>query len=257
MKISAVIITYNEEKNISTCLDSLKSIADEILVIDSYSTDKTEQICSKYDLKFVKNKFEGHIQQKNYGVSLASYNYILSIDADEVMSSELIKSVLKIKKESNPGKAYNYNRLNKYCGKWIKYGGWYPDAKIRIWNKDHGQWGGENPHDTVILKGDEKVKKLKGDLLHYSVIDLESRMNTMNNFTSISAEEKYKKGVKVSIFGALMRAMFRFFKTYIIKLGFMDGKIGLIIAINTSYYVFIKYSKLWFMNNEVNKENKK
>ena len=152
MKISATIITFNEERNIKKCIESLLEVADEVIVVDSFSTDDTERICKSFDkLKFYKHSFEGHIQQKNFAVSKTSYNFVLSLDADEQLSNDLINEInnIKIKKVTIPS-AYSMPRLNNYCGKWIRHCGWYPDRKIRLWDKRIGTWGGTNPHDEDL-----------------------------------------------------------------------------------------------------------
>ena len=151
VKISAVIITQNEERNIGRCIDSIVSVADEIVVIDSYSTDRTCDIALEKGARVVKHPFKSHIDQKNYAITQASYDVVLSLDADEYLSEELTKSILGVK-ESWPFEAYRMNRLSNYGGKWIRHGNWYPDQKIRLWNKRKGLWGGENPHDKVVLK---------------------------------------------------------------------------------------------------------
>ncbi|MTI29248.1 glycosyltransferase family 2 protein, partial [Cytophagales bacterium RKSG123] len=150
-KISAVIITYNEEKNIQRCLESLKGVVDEIVVVDSLSTDNTKKICEKFDVHFIENPFEGHIEQKNYAMGCARNDYVLSLDADEALSPKLKESILKVK-ENWTADFYSFNRLNNYCGQWIRHSGWYPDKKIRLWDRRKGKWGGKNPHDNVVMK---------------------------------------------------------------------------------------------------------
>ena len=151
LKISAVIITFNEEKNISRCLDSLSKVAEDIIVVDSFSTDRTKDICLEKKVRFVENAFVGHIEQKNFALTQAVHPFVISLDADEALSPELEKSILEVKK-NHKYEAYTMNRLTNYCGQWIKHGGWYPDSKIRLWFVNKGQWGGVNPHDTVVLE---------------------------------------------------------------------------------------------------------
>jgi len=141
VKISAVIITFNEEKNIGRCLDSLQKVADEIVVVDSCSNDKTCEICEKYGVRFIQNRFKGHIEQKNFAMQQAEYDWVLSLDADEVLSLELTDSILKVKKDWVID-GYAFNRLTNYCGTWIRHCGWYPDTKLRLWDKRRGRWGG-------------------------------------------------------------------------------------------------------------------
>ena len=162
VKLSVVIITFNEEKNIARCLESVKDIADEIVVVDSFSKDKTEEICRGYGVKFIEHKFEGHIEQKNYASSQATYQHVLSLDADEALSDELKESIIKVKNDWN-GYGYSMNRLTNYCGKWIHHCGWYPDTKIRLMDKSKGKWDGDNPHDQFIMQDNAEAIQLKGD----------------------------------------------------------------------------------------------
>ena len=166
-KLSAVIITYNEQKNIRRCLESILDIVDDITIVDSYSTDETEEICREYGVSFVRHPFEGHIEQKNWAISHAKYPHILSLDADEVISDQLKKSILEAKNNWKYD-GYYFNRLTNYCGKWIRHSSWYPSRKLRLWDSRRGSWGGMNPHDRFILEKGTTKKFLKGDLLHYS-----------------------------------------------------------------------------------------
>ncbi len=242
-KISAVIITYNEEKNIERCLQSLVEVADEIVVLDSYSTDQTEQICKRYLVNFVQHKFDGHIEQKNRAVSLATNNYVLSLDADEFLDEKLKKSILA-EKNNFSHEAYSFNRLNYYCQKPIKHGVWYPDKKIRLWKKTKGKWGGINPHDSVILDNSVKVKHLIGNLNHFSYNTIDEHIKQTNKFTTIAANVLFEKGKKASILKIWGKTFFSFFKNFVLKLAFLDGFYGLVIAHTNTYATFLKYSKL-------------
>ncbi len=243
IKISAVIITYNEEKNIERCLQSLIEVADEIIVLDSFSTDKTEQICKRYPVNFVQHKFDGYIEQKNRALSLTTNNYVLSLDADECLSERLKASILAEKRNLNHD-AYSFNRLNYYCQKPIKHGAWYPDKKIRLWNKTKGSWGGTNPHDTVILKNNTRKKHLKGDLHHFSHNTIEEHVQQTDKFTTIAAKALFDKGKKASIMKIWGKTCFSFFKNFIMNFAFLDGFYGLLIARINTYGTFLKYSKL-------------
>ena len=243
MKISAVIITFNEEKNIARCLNSLSGVADEILVVDSFSTDKTEAICRERGVRFETNKFVGHIEQKNFAMHHAKYDWILSLDADEALSSDLKESVSKVK-SSDEKHAYQLNRLTSYCGKWIKHGGWYPDRKIRLWNRNYGQWGGENPHDRVELVANSKIGFLKGDLLHYSFYSIEEHVAQIQKFTTIAALSAQRNGKRTNWMKIILGPVFTFLKMYFFRLGLLDGFYGLVIAVNSSFYKFLKETKM-------------
>ncbi|GHT11764.1 glycosyl transferase [Bacteroidia bacterium] len=243
-KLSAVIITFNEEKNIARCLQSLQGVADEIIVVDSGSTDKTEEICQSFNVRFIRQEWLGYIEQKNYAMSLAKYLYILSLDADEALSDELKKSILAVK-ENKTVDGYKFNRLNNYCGeKWIRHGSWYPDTKLRLWNKKKGRWSGINPHDCVKMENDTQVKHLKGDLLHYSYSSISEHIAQANKHTDIMAQEYYMKAKSVSILTVICKSIWKFFRDYFIKLGILDGYYGLVICLITAFTTFIKYVKL-------------
>jgi glycosyltransferase involved in cell wall biosynthesis len=158
IKLSGVIITFNEELKIKQCIESLESVCDEILVVDSFSTDKTKEICETKNVKFICNKFLGHIEQKNFAKNSAKYDHIISLDADELLDEKAQKNILKLK-ENWAYNGYHFNRLNNYCGKWIKYGSWYPDEKLRLFDRRKGYWGGINPHDQFILTENNPKKK--------------------------------------------------------------------------------------------------
>lgn len=243
VKLSVVIITYNEEKNIERCLNSVKSVADEIIVVDSYSTDKTKEICLSHNVKFFEHHFEGYVKQKNFANTLASYPYILNIDADEVLSEELIKSILEVKNNwTHDG--YYLNRITNYCGKWIKHGGWYPDKKLRLWQVTKGKWEGINLHEKLVLTEPSKTSTLKGDLLHYSYNSIKQHIEQINKFTEISAETEAKQGRKISIFKLIVYPIWKFKRDYIFKLGFLDGYYGFIVATLSAFASFIKYAKI-------------
>ncbi|NPA43922.1 MAG: glycosyltransferase family 2 protein [Chlorobi bacterium] len=244
IKLSVVIITFNEEKNIDKCLLSVKDIADEIIVLDSFSTDKTEEICKSHNVKFFQHKFDGHIQQKNRVVTYAKNEFVLSLDADELLSDKLKKSISEIK-ETLKFDAYYFNRLNFYCGKEIRHSAWYPDKKIRLWNKNKAKWGGVNPHDTVILQEGAKMQYLKGDLLHYSFTSIEQHINQINKFSSIKAEAAFASGKKTNFLKIIFKPSIKFFIQYFIKLGFLDGFYGLVICKNSAHAEFLKQVKLY------------
>ncbi len=247
-KISAVVITYNEEQNIRRCLESVQDIADEIVVVDSFSTDQTEDICRKMGAVFLQHSFEGHIEQKNYALSKASYDFVLSLDADEALSEQLRRSILSVK-DNWEYDGYSFNRLTNYCGKWIKHCGWYPDVKIRLWDRRKGQWGGTNPHDRVVMQNNSQVKHLNGDLLHYSYHNIRQQVEQMNSFSDLAARAAYEKGKKAYLVtDILLNPFFTFLKMYFLKQGLLDGYYGLIISINSSFSKFLKYIKLRELN---------
>ena len=249
--LSAVIITYNEEEHIEKCLASLVGVADEIIVVDSFSTDKTEQICSKYNVKFIKHKFQGYIEQKNYAIQQAKYNYILSLDGDEALSEKLKKSILDIKLHWDHDGYYS-NRLNNYCGTWIKHSGWYPDKKIRLFKKGSGEWKGINPHDSYTLKKGKKIGKLEGDIHHWIHKDYQELLDKVENFSTIASNAYYQLGIKSTYFKILLRPTWAFFYSYILRFGILNGKIGYRICKQKFRITLLKYQKLyrlWHQNS--------
>lgn len=244
VQISAVIITFNEEKNIERCLISLQGIADEIVVVDSFSKDKTKEICEKYQVKFVEHKFDGHIEQKNWAITQASFPYVLSLDADEALDENLKKSILEVKNNWEFD-GYSMNRLTNYCGKWVHYCGWYPDTKLRLWNASKGEWRGDNPHDKFeLFDNTSRIKHLNGDILHYSYYSLEDHFKQVNYFTDILSKAQFKRGKKAPFIVFIMSPIVKFFKDYFVKRGFLDGITGLKICSISAYATFLKYKKL-------------
>lgn len=253
IKVSAIIITYNEEKNIERCIKSILNIADEIIVLDSFSNDKTEEICRKYDVKFFQNKFDNYTEQKNRAVNFAGNDFILSLDADEELSAQLQQSIIKIK-QSNIFDAYYFNRLNIYCGKPIRHTSWYPDKKIRLWNKNKAKWAGGKIHETVKVNSNVKIGFLKGELLHYSFNSIEEHIAQANKFTSISALELFNRNKKSKLLIIFLKTTGSFFKEFILKLAFLDGFYGFVVGGINVFSVFLKYSKLLKLNREKNEQ---
>ncbi len=243
IKLSAVIITYNEEEHLEKCLTSLVDVADEIIVVDSFSTDKTKIICKSFNVTFVQHVFEGYIEQKNFALSQASNDYILSLDGDEALSKELKISILKVKSNWQFD-GYYCNRLNNYCGQWIKHSDWYPDKKLRLFKKESGQWKGINPHDCYTLKKSKTKGKLSGDLLHWIYKNYQEHNLKVERFSTIAAEAYFKLGKKASIFKIIFRPTWAFFKAYFLRLGFLDGLNGLVICVQAFNVTFLKYIKL-------------
>ncbi len=244
IKISAVIITYNEEEHLHKCLTSLIDIVDEIIVVDSLSTDRTKEICKYFNTKFIQQKFLGYIEQKNFALKHTSYQYILALDGDEALSEELKKSILDVKKNW-VFDGYYCNRLNNYCGQWIKHSDWYPDRKLRLFKKDAGDWKGINPHDKFVLNDQKNVGKLKGNLLHWIYRDYKEHNEKVERFSTIAAKAYFDEGVKSSLWKIIYRPVWAFFKAYFLRLGFLDGLNGFIICVQTYNVTFLKYIKLY------------
>lgn len=246
--LSAVVITFNEEKKIEQCIVSLKKVADEIVVVDSFSTDTTVAICGKLGVKTVQHAFEGYIEQKNFALAFASNKMVLSLDADEMLSDKLVESILEEKKKDFPFHSYTMNRLNNYCGKWIRHCGWYPDRKLRLFNKEKGKWGGVNPHDKFEMNRDSKTKHLNGDILHYSFDSIEAHIAQQKRFSEIAANHMHQAGKKAGFFHVSIKPPVKFMRDYIFKLGFLDGHYGFLISKISARAVKRKYTLLQELN---------
>jgi len=249
-KLSVAIITYNEQRNIERCLQSVKNVADEIVVVDSYSTDKTQEICLKYSVRFEQHPFEGYSEQKNLAAQLCTHELILSLDADEALSPELEQSIFKIKQQSSFN-GYTFNRATFFCGQHIKHCGWYPDVNIRMWKNAKGKWIGNKVHEKFVMEVGSDIQHITGDLLHYSYYSIEEHIAQINKYSTLSAVKKYEKGKKSSLLAIILFPKWRFFRDYILKRGFLDGYYGFVICTNSAHEVFLKYTKLrdlWHKN---------
>lgn len=243
-----VIITLNEERNIGRCLDSLKELADEVIVLDSYSTDATEVICRSHPgLRFVQRQWEGYSASKNYANSLASQDYILSLDADEALSEELRASIVREKAIGFSG-VYVLNRRTNYCGKWIRFSGWYPDYKVRLFPGDRAKWVGDFVHEELKYDADLEARKLEGHLLHYSYHTREDHRVRSEKYSLLSARKMHLQGKRVNKYSPWAHGISRFFSKYILKLGFLDGWAGWEIALISGYGSYMKYRFLYRLN---------
>jgi (heptosyl)LPS beta-1,4-glucosyltransferase len=238
--ISAVIITHNEERNIARCLNSLKGLADEIIVVDSFSSDQTKEICRSFSVNFISHEWEGYSGSKNFGNNQARYSWILSLDADEAISPELSNSLLE-QKSKGFNAAYKFNRLTNYCGHWVRYGGWYPDKKIRLFHKDQASWKGNFVHEELVVNEGIPVEELKGDILHYSYYTIEEHLERSEKYARLGAEKIASKKT-TSFLKPYLSAATRFIQMYLLKAGFLDGYYGWKIATITSREVFLKYN---------------
>lgn len=241
--ISAVIITYNEENNLERCIQSLEGIADEIIVVDSFSTDKTVEIAERMGAVVFQQMFLGFVEQKNFALTKTTYPHVLSLDADEQLSEKLRESILEIK-ENWTHDGYYFNRLTNYCGNWIKHTSWYPSKKLRLWDKQKGEWGGVNPHDKYVLRKGATKKFLKGDLLHFSFPSRAHHLGKIKAYSQIFANSHFMKGRKMYFWNLFVNPAWRFFRDYVIKLGFLDGDYGFTICRFSAWETYLKYKKL-------------
>lgn len=243
-KLSVVIITFNEEHNLGRCLESVMEIADEIVVVDSFSKDNTRKIAESFGARVVEHPFEGHIQQKNFAITQAKYPHQLSLDADEALSEKLKAEIKKVK-ENWQCDGYRINRLSNYCGRWIRHCGWYPDTKLRLYDSRKGAWGGINPHDKFELDRGLSTGFLDGDILHYTYYTIDEHIAQANKFSTIAAKAINEKGKKIFLIQILINPVAKFIRNYILRLGFLDGFYGFVICRIAAGETFLKYVKAW------------
>ncbi len=242
-QLTVVIITKNEERNIGRALDSVSKIADEIIVVDSYSTDQTKAICEKKGAHFVQTEWQGYSTTKNFANSLAKSNYIFSLDADESVDKDLEKAILAEKSKGFTG-TYSVNRLTNYCGKWIYHSGWYPDKKVRIFPKEKTKWVGEFVHEELEFSEIFSTQELPGHLEHYSYYSYIDHRARADKYSMLTAQKMAAKGKSAGVLKPYISALGRFISMYIIKRGFLDGKMGWKIAIISAQSNIVKYKEL-------------
>jgi len=245
MKISATIITFNEQKNIARAIESLRCF-DEVVVVDSGSVDRTVEIAERLGARVIEHPWEGFAKQKNFAAEQARYDWIFSIDADESLSEALEGEIWQLRKSGPAYDAYTVPRLAQYLGRWILHSGWYPDRKIRLYDRRKGRWMGSYVHESVKVDG--TVGHLQSNLLHYTCDSLTQHMETMNRYTTLAAEQLVAEGVRIGWRHLLLDPPWTFFRTYVLQRGFLDGVEGLAIAYMAALYNFVKYAKARFMN---------
>ncbi len=249
-QLSVVIITFNEEKNIARCLESVKTVADEIVVLDSFSKDKTQVICESYGVRFFQHTFDGHIQQKNRALTHATFNHVLALDADEALDETLVNTISALKKNWNK-EGYYMNRLTNYCGHWVKHCGWYPDIKLRLFDKTKGVWSGTNPHDKFeLFNGDKQTAHIGGDLLHYSYYNLDDHYKQIEYFTNIASKAYIAEGKKAPLYKLFINPIAKFIDHYLLKRGFLDGQAGFLISKISAYATYLKYKKIRLLTKQ-------
>ena len=241
--LTAVIITKNEEKNIERCILSLLEVVDEVLVVDSGSTDKTLAISRALGATIIESQWLGYTKTKNLGKKKKKNDFILSIDADEVISPALKRSIL-LQKNSGLEGTYSFNRLTNYCGKWIRHSGWYPDVKVRIFNKRYIRWTGDFVHETLLLPKKLRIKHLPGDLLHYSYKSKADHIARTKKYAGLSAKKMFPAKKAFGPLKPFISGVAKFIKMYLLKRGFLDGRLGLQIAKISARGVHLKYKGL-------------
>ncbi|MCB9178096.1 MAG: glycosyltransferase family 2 protein [Flavobacteriales bacterium] len=248
--ISAVIITRNEAHNIARCLISLQLLVDEVIVVDAESTDDTARIAVEHGAKVTIRTWTDYSDQKNYANSLARGPYILSMDADEAISPELRASLMDAEQQGLAG-AYRCARLTNYCGTWVRHGGWYPDAKVRLFPKDQARWQGEHVHEELKLDPGVAVHELPGDLLHYSYPTIASHKERIERYSDLHARKLLASGARPGPLKRVLSPIAKFVQGYFLRLGFLDGKAGYSIARLSARAVHLKYAKLHRLREQV------
>lgn len=252
-KVSAFIVCCNEEQRIRHCLDSLRW-CDEIVIVDSGSSDRTLEICREYTDKIFERAWPGFVLQKRFALEHCTHAWVLNIDADEEVSPELaqrIQSILQTS-EGSPIDGYSILRVVYFLGRWWRKGGWYPEYRLRLCRKAKTTWGGEDPHEKAIVAG--ATQNLSEELYHYTYANFAAQVRSLNSLSSSSAETLFRKGKRVGLISLLARPALRFVKFYLLKKGYREGLPGLIVALYESAYVFMKYSKLWELHHKEQRE---
>ncbi|AUC84885.1 glycosyl transferase family 2 [Polaribacter sp. ALD11] len=247
-KISAIIPTLNEEIHIREAIESV-GFADEIIVIDSFSTDKTLEIAEKMNVKIIKRKFDDFSSQKNYAIAHAKHDWIYILDADERVTSELEKEILEAVKNPKDFVGFYLGRNFYFAGKKIKYSGWQRDRVIRLFLKEFCEYNGNPVHETIKTHG--SLGFLKNKINHYSYRNYDHYISKINQYAWLQAEDLYKKGKKVNGYHILIKPPVRFFVHYIVRLGFLDGFEGFMIAKTQAFAVLSRYLKLWLLKNNL------
>ncbi|MEI6713229.1 MAG: glycosyltransferase family 2 protein [Verrucomicrobiota bacterium] len=247
MKITFGIITLNEESNLQRCLESIREVADEILIVDSQSTDGTCEIASKFGVSWHVIPWEGYVRQKNHVLRLAAHPWVFSIDADEALSPELLQEIRLLKarnteSEDSEISGYSMPRCVLYEGRWIRHGDWYPDRLVRLFQKSRAAFAGGRIHERLEVQG--PIQLLSGELEHHSFKDSEDHFARCQKYARLWAEEKFEQGRKAGLAAPALHAVFRWIRGYLLRGGFLDGSQGLKIAAFCAYEVFLKYSLL-------------
>ena len=244
-KLSGCVITRNEADRIEDCLASL-DFCDELIVVDSGSTDRTREIAEGFGARVSQHPFGGFGAQKNRAVELAANDWVLCLDADERVTPELREEITVLRHAGFPDKVgWSFPRLSNYLGTWVRRGTWYPDAQLRLYARRHAAWGGNPPHEKVLADG--PVGQLTGDMQHYPYRTFDEHLATIDRYTTIMAKDMHERGRRAGALDLVLRPAVRFVRFYVLKLGFLLGWKGLLLACLAAHYVRLKYAKLMFL----------
>lgn len=243
MDLSLLVVSKNEEKNLPVLLESVRGLADEIVIVDSGSTDGTESIARKAGAKWLTREWDNFHGQKNFALSHCTRKWVLAADCDEALSDKLRKEIVRFLGDPGAAAGAEFPRCSRFLGRWIRHGEWYPDMSLRLFLRERGRFTGGAGHDRVVVDG--PVVRLKGELLHYSYPTINSYIAKMNSFSDAFLEREIRRGRRWDPLGNLARPFWRFFRGYILKAGFLDGFPGFWIAIATAFAAFVRHSRLY------------
>jgi glycosyltransferase involved in cell wall biosynthesis len=244
--ISACIIARDEEDRLPECLASL-GWCDEVLVVDSHSTDRTREVAAAAGARVIERDWPGHVAQKEFAIRAAHHEWVFCIDADERVSPELAAEIASLgARDFETHAGFSMPRASLYLGRWIRHGTWYPDRKLRLFDRRRGRWGGRDPHDRVEVSG--PVRSLAGELRHEPYRSFEDHLATIDHYTSVTARELHAEGRRARLIDWLVRPPLRFLDFYVWRRGFLDGWRGLLLAYLAAHYVRLRYAKLWLMD---------
>jgi glycosyltransferase involved in cell wall biosynthesis len=243
VRVSACIVAMNEEDRLGACLDTL-DWCDELIVVDSHSTDATRELAAARGARVIERDWPGHVAQKEFAVRAARHDWVFCIDADERVSPELREAIESERRGGFAGTSgYEMSRASAYLGRWIRHGTWYPDWKLRLFDRRRGGWGGRDPHDHASVDG--RVARLAGELRHEPYRSFDDHLRTIDRYTTIMAEEMRAGGRRARLVDVILRPPARFFVFFVWRRGFLDGWRGLLLAYLAAHYVRLKYAKLW------------
>jgi glycosyltransferase involved in cell wall biosynthesis len=247
-KISACIISMNEEDRIEECIASL-DFCDEVLVVDSHSSDNTRELAEALGARVIERDWPGHVKQKEFTIRAATHDWVLCVDSDERISPPLREQIITLRDAGFVSKdGWNMPRLCSYLGGWIRHGNWYPDRQLRLFHRERGHWGGHDPHDRVQMKG--PVGELAGDLIHHPYRAFSDHLHTMDKYTTIMAQGLYDRGKRSSMSKVVFHPTWKFLRFYFVKRAFLDGWRGLLLAYLAAHYTRLKYAKLLVLERE-------
>jgi len=241
--LSAVLITRNEARNIGRCLEALQGVCEDVVVVDAESTDETRSIAAGHGARVTVRAWTDYSDQKNFANALAAHDLLLSLDADEVLSPELRRSIVAVKQAGARG-AYSMHRLTNYCGSWVRHGGWYPDTKVRLFDRRQARWEGEHVHETLVLASGTPITLLHGDLLHYSYHTIADHEARIERYSDLHARKMLAAGRHAGPVKLWLSPVAKFVQGYLLQGGFLDGRAGLDIARLSARAVHLKYAKL-------------